>query len=102
MVANNGYCRVNGEDPTDCYISSIELSDCQAACTAHKPCVGYEYLESSTACFLIPSSISCPTGYTLTKGSITAATSNDLEAQVLNNSAVCYGKNIGNINMARF
>ena len=99
MVTNNGYCQVNGKTPADCKNSPIStLTDCEAACTAHEPCVGYEYQESKSLCYLIPSSRSCPTGYTLNNRSITAATSNELEAYEYP-GMVCYGKNIGNIIM---
>ena len=70
----------------------------EAECTKYKPCVGYEYRERSSLCYLIPSSMSCPANYTIGSLSITPASSNDLEAYE-QPGTVCYGKNIGNINM---
>ena len=85
--------------PYSCQKRSIpQKANCEEACTKHKPCVGYIYDEESGSCFLIPSSKSCPADYSTEESSITAASSNDLEAYEKPGMA-CYGKNIGNINM---
>ena len=106
-MINDGSCLVNGKTSwTRCEKLAVDdLSDCEAACTAHEPCLGYffDYL-----CYLIPSNHSCPTGYYLSiqtiRGSTkpnTAATSNDIEASPYEQDrmygGVCYGKNLGNI-----
>ena len=109
MITDNGECGVNGKRVTTCdgvykdpySADTYSLSDCEAACTAHKPCVGYFYFKGPGICYLVPSSHSCPTGFSLYVNSITAATSNDLEAYAYS-GAVCYGKNLGNINRSNF
>ena len=100
LVTNNGYCRVNGTMPYYCSKRPMNANECEAECTKYKPCVGYEYRERSSLCYLIPSSMSCPANYTIGSLSITPASSNDLEAYE-QPGTVCYGKNIGNINMLR-
>ena len=100
MITDKGTCRVNGEIVTTCENHPIySWSDCEAACTTHEPCVGYYHFGLADFCYLIPSTHSCPTGYSLVIGSVTAATSNDLEAGDLTGEDVCYGKNLGNINL---
>ena len=114
LITDNGACSVNGELVTTCDISNVpfsnfnvSLSDCEADCTTHEPCVGYFYFELAEHCFLIPSTHSCPTGYSLVVRSVTAATSNDLEAGDINGyngyngEGVCYGKKLGNINLLK-
>ena len=108
LITDNGYCHVKGSNHTKClkFSLNLTLSKCEAACTAHKPCVGYEYHERATLCYLIPSSTPilmdmCPEGYTLAHRIISAETSNDLEA-VEAPGMVCYGKNLGNSDMPRF
>ena len=106
-MINDGPCLVNGKTSwTKCEkLADDDLSDCEEACTAHEPCVGYffDYL-----CYLIPSNHSCPTGYYLSISTIRgstkiniAATINDIEAspyeQDLVYGGVCYAKNLGNI-----
>ena len=104
LITDNGACSVNGELVTTCDISgNVSLSECEADCTTHEPCVGYFYFSRTGPlaehCFLIPSTHSCPTGYSLVVRSVTAATSNDLEAGDISGEGVCYGKNLGNINL---
>ena len=102
-MINDGSCLVNGKSSwTRCEKFAVDdLSDCEAACTAHEPCVGYFF--DGDFCYLIPSNHSCPTGYYLSIKSIgeystdTAASINDLEASPYGRRGVCYGKNLGNI-----
>ena len=101
LINEDGCCSVNGRRATTCENYSVfSLSDCEAACTTHEPCVGYLY--SYGFCYLIPSTHSCPTGYDLYLFSLgTPATSDDLEADRIHKPAgggwVCYGKNLSNI-----
>lgn len=79
------------------------MSDCEAGCTAHEPCVGFSYYANLlNYCHLITTTYSCPTGYYLSIKSTTAATSNDLEAHRISVYGVCYGKNLGNNNLLWF
>ena len=58
MITDNGTCSVNGERVTTCdNLDIYSLSDCEVACTAHKPCVGYFYFKGPGVCNLIPSNI---------------------------------------------
>ena len=97
-LIGNGFCSVNGVDPTSCYEYPVSsLSDCEAACSSYEPCVGYYYSAEIETCHLVPSEASCPTGYITIIESITAASSSDLEVDVSDERNVydnkCYGKN---------
>ena len=106
MITDNGVCLVNGELMTTCWKPFVfSVSDCEAGCTAHEPCVGYSYYpDPLDYCYLIPSTYSCPTGYSFEEYPLLAKTSNDLEAETTtfeSSGGVCYGKNVGNINLPR-
>ena len=87
--------------PTTCESQSVStLSDCEAACNAHEPCVGYYYSANSTWCNLIPSKEICPTGYEMLTTSIDLNPSSDnmIAVKTLNEETSefdCYAKNWG-------
>lgn len=107
MITNNGMCKhSNGNYLSYCYDDFLYLSaeqkysiaECEAYCTNHTSCVGYQY-SASYGCYLLPSDRTCPPSFENEEGTYTAKTINDLIANPSSPSSfVCYGKIPGNCN----
>jgi len=91
LITDNGNCQhVSGGYLYRCYATNVSSQDCENHCTSQTSCVGY--YSGYSQCHLIPSSRSCPSGFSRAGTSEpTAASMNDLKAHSAQ-GFVCYGK----------